>query len=68
MSVVLQAIPVPLRDDGHGGLRVGQTRVTFESVWHLYQQGASTAQIVQAFDTLHGRRACRPGMGAAASR
>jgi uncharacterized protein (DUF433 family) len=52
MSVVLQAIPVPLRDDGHGGLRVGQTRVTFESVWHLYQQGASTAQIVQAFDTL----------------
>src|SRR5947209_1115224 len=52
MSVVLEAIPVPLRDDGHGGLRVGQTRVRLESVWHLYQEGASPAEIVQAFATL----------------
>lgn len=52
MNPVLEAIPVPLRDDGHGGLRVGQTRVSFESVWHTYQQGASPTQIVQAFDTL----------------
>jgi uncharacterized protein (DUF433 family) len=52
MSLTLQAIPVPLRDDGHGGLRVGQTRVSLESVWHLHQQGASPAEIVQAFDTL----------------
>src|SRR5919108_1421919 len=52
MNLVLEAIPVPLRDDGHGGLRVGQTRVSLESVWHLYQQGASPAEIVQAFDTL----------------
>jgi uncharacterized protein (DUF433 family) len=52
MNVTLQAIPVPLRDDGHGGLRVGQTRVSLESVWHLHQQGASPAEIVQAFDTL----------------
>src|ERR1051325_6186575 len=52
MKLVLEAIPVPLRDDGHGGLRVGQTRVRFESVWHLSQQGASPAEIVRAFDTL----------------
>ena len=52
MNLTLEAIPVPLRDDGHGGLRVGQTRVRLESVWHLYQQGASPADIVQAFDTL----------------
>jgi uncharacterized protein (DUF433 family) len=52
MSRVLEAIPVPLRDDGHGGLRVGQTRVSLESVWHLHQQGASPAEIVRAFDTL----------------
>jgi hypothetical protein len=52
MNLVLEAIPVPLRDDGHGGLRVGQTRVSLESVWHLHQQGASPAEIVQAFDTL----------------
>jgi uncharacterized protein (DUF433 family) len=33
-------------------LRVGQTRVSFESVWHMYQQGANPAAIVEAFDTL----------------
>jgi uncharacterized protein (DUF433 family) len=38
--------------DGRGGLRVGPTRVSLESVWHLYQQGASPAEIVRAFDTL----------------
>ena len=52
MNLTLEAIPVPLRDDGHGGLRVGQTRVSLESVWHMYQQGASPADIVRAFDTL----------------
>jgi uncharacterized protein (DUF433 family) len=52
MSLTLEAIAVPLRDDGHGGLHVGQTRVSLESVWHLYQQGASPAEIVRAFDTL----------------
>jgi uncharacterized protein (DUF433 family) len=53
MSVTLEAIAVPLRDDGRGGLRVGQTRVSLESVWHLHEQGASPAEIVRAFDTLH---------------
>src|ERR1700674_3851508 len=53
MNLTLEAIPVPLRDDGHGGLRVGQTRVSLESVWQMYQQGASPAHIVQAFDTLY---------------
>jgi uncharacterized protein (DUF433 family) len=52
MKLVLEAIPVPLNNDGHGGLRVGQTRVTLESVWHLHRKGASPAEIVQAFDTL----------------
>jgi uncharacterized protein (DUF433 family) len=52
MHLALETIPVPLRDDGHGGLRFGQTRVSLESVWHLHQQGASPADIVRAFDTL----------------
>ncbi len=52
MNPTLEAIPVPLRDDGHGGLRVGQTRVSLESVWHLHQQGDSPADIVRAFGTL----------------
>jgi uncharacterized protein (DUF433 family) len=53
MNLTVEAIPVPLRDDGQGGLRVGQTRVSLESVWHMYQQGASPVDIVRAFDTLH---------------
>jgi uncharacterized protein (DUF433 family) len=52
MNLTLEAIPVPLRDDGHGGLRVGQTRVSLESIWHLHLQGGSPADIVRAFDTL----------------
>ncbi len=52
MSLLLESIAIPLRDDGHGGLRVGQTRVNFESVWQLHQDGNSAEEIVQAFDTL----------------
>ncbi len=52
MDLTLEPMPVPLEDDGHGGLRVGHSPVSFESVWHLHQQGASPAEIVQAFDTL----------------
>ncbi len=36
MSLTPEPIPVRLRDDGRGGLRVGQTRVGLESVWHLH--------------------------------
>src|SRR5438093_4141279 len=52
MDLTLETIPIPLHDDGHGGLRVGRTRVSLESVWHMHQQGASPADIVRAFDTL----------------
>jgi uncharacterized protein (DUF433 family) len=52
MSRIVEAVPVPLRDDGQGGLRVGTTRVSLESVLYMYQQGASPVDIVRAFDTL----------------
>jgi uncharacterized protein (DUF433 family) len=52
MSVAFEAIPVPLFDDGHGGLRVGATRISFESLWRSFQQGAGPREIVQAFHTL----------------
>jgi uncharacterized protein (DUF433 family) len=52
MNLTPEAIPVPLRDDGHGGLRIGHTRVSLESVWHLHEQGASPVDIIRAFDTL----------------
>jgi len=53
MNLELQPLSIPLRDDGQGGLRVGETRVNFESVWHTHQQGARPEEIVQAFDTLN---------------
>lgn len=52
MTVAIKPIPVPLHDDGHGGLRVGETGVSFESVWRIYQEGSSPGEIVEAFDTL----------------
>lgn len=52
MNQTLETITVPLTDDGRGGFRVGRTRVSFESVWNLYQQGESPTTIVQAFDVL----------------
>jgi len=58
MSVTFEAIPVPLYDDGHGGLRVGEAHVSFESVWRVYQQGESPAAIVRAFDTLNVADVC----------
>jgi uncharacterized protein (DUF433 family) len=58
MNLALEAIPVPLRDDGHGGLRVGQTRVSFESVWQMHREGASVSAIVEAFDTVHEADVC----------
>jgi uncharacterized protein (DUF433 family) len=51
--LALEAIQVPLRDDGQGGLRVGHSRVSLESVWELSQQGAGPAEIVRAFDSLN---------------
>src|SRR5581483_11059843 len=52
MTLTLEAIQVPLTDDGHGGLRVGTTRVQLESVLGCLDRGETAEQIVQAFDTL----------------
>lgn len=48
-----QAIdPCPLREDAHGVIRVGQTRVTLQSVVGLFDQGASAEEIALRFDAL----------------
>lgn len=43
---------VPLREDGHGGLRVGATRVTLEGVIYAWKNGATAEDIRQSYDTL----------------
>src|SRR5437879_1237093 len=52
MNMPLQAVSVPLFDDGHGGLRVVGTRVLLERVVHAFDDGATPEGIVQSYDTL----------------
>ncbi len=45
-------IPVPLRTDQDGSIRVGNTRVLLEVVIASYQRGDMPEQIVKSFDVL----------------
>ena len=48
----IEPIPVPLRQDATGALRVGESRVLLEMVIHAFQAGATPEAIVQSYDTL----------------
>lgn len=52
MIMPIQAVAVPLFDDGQGGLRVTGTRVLFERIVHAFEDGATPEGIVQSYDTL----------------
>jgi uncharacterized protein (DUF433 family) len=52
MSLVIEAPPVPLRNDEHGVLRVGKTRVPLDTVVYAFNQGASPEEIVMSYPTL----------------
>ncbi len=52
MTVPIQAVTIPLFEDGHGGLRVIGTRVLLERIVHAYEAGATPEGIVQSYDTL----------------
>jgi uncharacterized protein (DUF433 family) len=52
MSLVIDALPVPLRTDEHGVIRVGDTRVRLNTVITAWKQGDSPEQIVENFDVL----------------
>src|SRR5262249_10986477 len=45
-------LPVPLREEPAGVLRVGQSRVLLELVIRAYQRGASPQEIVRMYDSL----------------
>jgi uncharacterized protein (DUF433 family) len=53
MILPLQANPVPLREDGRGGFRVGDSRVPLDVVLDEYENGADPESIVHAYPTLH---------------
>src|SRR5438093_8384259 len=53
MKRPIQAVEVPLFEDGQGGLRVTGTRVLLERIIHAFEDGATPEGIVQSYDTLH---------------
>lgn len=44
--------PVPLREDGRGGFRVGDSRVPLDVVLDEYENGSDVESIVNAYPTL----------------
>src|SRR5947209_10455269 len=52
MNMPLQAVEVPLFEDGQGGLRVTGTCVLLERIVHAFEDGATPEGIVQSYDTL----------------
>lgn len=45
-------LPVPMRMDEHGAIRIGQSRVLLDLVIHEFLQGATPEGIVDAYDSL----------------
>ena len=52
MSVEIVTKPVPLRYDPAGVLRVGDSRVSLDSVLAVFHEGATPEEIVQQYDVL----------------
>jgi uncharacterized protein (DUF433 family) len=52
MQLALESEMPPLREDAHGVIRIGRTRVTLESIVSLFEQGASAEEIALRFEVL----------------
>ena len=52
MSLSLQSKPVPLNQDAHGVIRVGDTRVSLDTVIFAFNQGSTPEEIVSDYSTL----------------
>ena len=52
MNMPIQAVSVPLFDDGQGGLPVIGTRVLLERIVHAFEDGETPEGLVQSYDTL----------------
>lgn len=52
MILPIQPDPLPLREDGGGGFRVGNSRVPLDVVLNEFAQGADPESIVHAYPTL----------------
>ncbi len=52
MTLTIEAPPVPLRIDEHGGIRVGQTRVPIDTVVYCFNEGASPEEITLRYTSM----------------
>ena len=52
MVLLVDAIPVPLRMDNAGTIRVGRSRVTLDTIIISYQQGDTPERIAEGFPTV----------------
>ncbi len=52
MSLTVEAQIIPLKADNDGVMRVGETRVTLDTVVHSFEQGHTAEEIVSHFPVL----------------
>lgn len=52
MTLTLERQTIPLTEDQHRVMRVGQTRVTLETVIHAFEQGHTAEEIVSHYPAL----------------
>jgi len=48
----LNAEPIPLETGPDGVIRVRGTRITLDTVWHAFSEGATAEEIVQQYPSL----------------
>ncbi len=52
MTLLIEAMPVPLKQTAEGTILVEGTRIPLDTIVALFNNGHSPAQIVEGFDTL----------------
>ncbi len=52
MTLTITSLPVPLKEDADGVVRVGGTRVTLDTVIGFFNQGDSAEELANGFPTL----------------
>jgi uncharacterized protein (DUF433 family) len=52
VSPTIETVPVPLSQDADGALRVGETRVTLDTVVEAFQEGCTAEEIAQQYPSL----------------
>jgi uncharacterized protein (DUF433 family) len=58
MALAFENLPVPLRADPHGVVRVAGTRVTLDTVVGAFRRGATPEEIVQDYSSLDFADVC----------